>query len=191
MEGGYSPLHCAWLSNKEREKRARDVAFTKRLLKRVHGSERYRITHDRVLGKGSYGSVYEAIDLDTKQKVAIKHVKGVFDQSRHCKMVLRELSILRQAGHTRIMKMVDVLMPRDLDNFNELFMVLEHAPADLNKIFGTRQYLTDRHIQWILYQLADALHYLHSARVVHRDLKPSNVLVDGKCNIKVGTVVSI
>jgi mitogen-activated protein kinase 15 len=45
--------------------------------------------------------------------------------------------------------------------------------------------LQDIHTRYVVYQLAKALKYLHSAELIHRDLKPSNILVNSDCNIKV------
>jgi mitogen-activated protein kinase 15 len=44
--------------------------------------------------------------------------------------------------------------------------------------------LDPTHKKFIVYQLACALKYLHSAGVVHRDLKPSNVLINANCDVK-------
>ncbi len=41
------------------------------------------------------------------------------------------------------------------------------------------------HKKFIVYQLACALKYLHSAGVVHRDLKPSNILINSNCDAKI------
>lgn len=45
--------------------------------------------------------------------------------------------------------------------------------------------LDQMHKKYIVYQLACALKYLHSAAVLHRDLKPSNVLINSKCEVKI------
>ena len=40
------------------------------------------------------------------------------------------------------------------------------------------------HALVIIYNLTNALKFIHSANVVHRDLKPSNILVDASCTVK-------
>lgn len=45
--------------------------------------------------------------------------------------------------------------------------------------------LDQMHKKYIVYQLACALKYLHSAGVLHRDLKPSNILINSSCQVKV------
>ena len=55
--------------------------------------------------------------------------------------------------------------------------------ADLHNVIA-EGILRDVHMRFILYQLAKALKYLHSAKLIHRDLKPSNILVNSHCAIK-------
>jgi mitogen-activated protein kinase 15 len=38
--------------------------------------------------------------------------------------------------------------------------------------------LLEKHQKYIVYQLAKALKYIHSAELIHRDLKPSNILIN-------------
>jgi mitogen-activated protein kinase 15 len=55
--------------------------------------------------------------------------------------------------------------------------------ADLHNVIA-EGILKDVHTRFILYQLAKALKYLHSAKLIHRDLKPSNILVNSNCAIR-------
>lgn len=44
----------------------------------------------------------------------------------------------------------------------------------------------DRPVQYFVYQLLRGLKYVHSANVLHRDLRPSNMLLNAKCDLKIG-----
>jgi mitogen-activated protein kinase 15 len=45
--------------------------------------------------------------------------------------------------------------------------------------------LKEQHKRYVIYQLARALHYMHSADLIHRDIKPSNILVNEECLAKI------
>lgn len=44
--------------------------------------------------------------------------------------------------------------------------------------------LEEIHKKYIVYQLAKALKFMHSADLLHRDIKPSNLLLNSDCNVK-------
>lgn len=69
------------------------------------------------------------------------------------------------------------------DNNTDLYLVFEYLESDLFKAIKNRV-LNAAHKKFIVYQLACALKYLHSAGVLHRDLKPSNILLNTNCQIK-------
>lgn len=64
-----------------------------------------------VLGEGSYGAVASAIYKPTGKKVAIKYMKGVFDDLVDCKRILREIYILNQLRSSSIVGLFDVIEP--------------------------------------------------------------------------------
>ena len=61
---------------------------------------------------------------------------------------------------------------------------MEFLEADLKKILKSSLTLTEKHIQFIMYNMLKNIKYLHTAEVMHRDVKPSNVLIDEDCQTK-------
>lgn len=53
----------------------------------------------RQIGSGSYGQVVEAKQLSTGNKVAIKRMNNLFDDTIDCKRILREVTLLRLLKH--------------------------------------------------------------------------------------------
>ena len=91
--------------------------------------DRYEMV--RVLGRGSYGEVAQAVDLREGRAdafVAIKRIQSPFDQEVDAIRLYREIHILRQMrGHDCIIQLVDVVQPPtdDLDDFHDLYLVFE------------------------------------------------------------------
>uniref|UniRef100_A0A4W5JSX3 Protein kinase domain-containing protein n=1 Tax=Hucho hucho TaxID=62062 RepID=A0A4W5JSX3_9TELE len=95
-------------------------------------------------------------------------------------------SILRRVKHPNI-----VLLIEEMDTYSELYLVMELVKGgDLfDAITSTNRY-TERDASGMLYNLANAIKYLHSLNIVHRDVKPENLLVyehaDGSKSLKLG-----
>jgi serine/threonine protein kinase len=139
-----------------------------------------------VIGEGAYGIVCSAIDNTTGEKVAVKRIMKVFDEIPEAVRILRELKFLRfLREHENIIKIKDVLLPGDRDNFNDVFVVFELMPTDLNRVLRSKIELSSEHIRWLMYQLLRGIHYLHTARVFHRDLKPNNILINAECDLRI------
>ncbi|CAH0482621.1 unnamed protein product [Peronospora belbahrii] len=131
-----------------------------------------------VLGQGSYGQVVRCKHLPTGEIVAIKKIQNVFSDPIDAKRILRELCIVRQLRHPNIVQIREIIAPLDIDRFQDLFVVFEYLPSDLEKLLHSPQFLTAEHLRWLLLDLLKALKYMHSAEIVHRDLKPANVLLN-------------
>lgn len=91
--------------------------------------DRYQMM--RLLGRGSYGEVAQAVDLLAGKPdafVAIKRIQSPFDQEVDAIRLYREIFILRRMrGHQCIIQLVDVVQPPsdDLDDFHDLYLVFE------------------------------------------------------------------
>uniref|UniRef100_A0A7S0FM43 Mitogen-activated protein kinase n=1 Tax=Pyrodinium bahamense TaxID=73915 RepID=A0A7S0FM43_9DINO len=139
----------------------------------------------QLIGTGSYGSVCEAYDSERKGLVAIKRIAHMFEDLIDCKRILREIAILSKLNHEHIVGIYDIVAPRDMSTFDELYMVMEICDSDLKKLCRTDVTLTALHINTLLYNLLVGLKYLHSAGIYHRDLKPANCLVNQDCSVKI------
>lgn len=145
----------------------------------------------RILGRGSYGEVAQAVDKYAGRPdayVAIKRILSPFDQEIDAVRLYREIHILRRLrGHRCIINLLDIVQPPtdDLDDFHDLYLVFEYVDTDLYKLIMSPQYLTTEHIQTFLYQMLTGLKYIHSFSVIHRDLKPANILLNEDCSLKI------
>eukprot|EP00403_Amphidinium_massartii_P035876 CAMPEP_0178433806 /NCGR_PEP_ID=MMETSP0689_2-20121128/33098_1 /TAXON_ID=160604 /ORGANISM="Amphidinium massartii, Strain CS-259" /LENGTH=451 /DNA_ID=CAMNT_0020055851 /DNA_START=9 /DNA_END=1364 /DNA_ORIENTATION=+ len=149
---------------------------------------RYEMTE--LIGTGSYGSVCKAFDSEGDegrgQFVAIKRMQHMFDDLIDCKRILREVAIMSQLNHEFVVTLFNIPMPQDgIENFTELYVVMELCDTDLKKLCRTDVTLQPLHINTLLYNLLVGVLYVHSAGILHRDLKPANILCNQDCAIKI------
>lgn len=73
-----------------------------------------------------------------------------------------------------------------LDEFGEnLYMVTEYVHNDLRTILSHDRRLSLEQIRHVMYQLLQALSYMHHLMVVHRDLKPENILLTDDLQLRI------
>uniref|UniRef100_A0A8C2GGB8 Serine/threonine-protein kinase DCLK2 n=1 Tax=Cyprinus carpio TaxID=7962 RepID=A0A8C2GGB8_CYPCA len=146
-------------------------------------SDRYKV--GRMIGDGNFAVVHECVEHSTGRAYALKIInKGKCRGKEH--MIQNEVAILRRVKHPNI-----VLLIEEMDTYSELYLVMELVKGgDLfDAITSTNRY-TERDASGMLYNLANAIKYLHSLNIVHRDIKPENLLVyehqDGSTSLKLG-----
>ncbi|XP_047462846.1 serine/threonine-protein kinase DCLK1-like isoform X2 [Mugil cephalus] len=146
-------------------------------------SDRYRV--GRMLGDGNFAVVRECVEHSTGREYALKIInKGKCRGKEH--MIQNEVAILRRVKHPNI-----VLLIEEVDTYNELYLVMELVKGgDLFDAITSANRYTERDASGMLYNLANAIKYLHSLNIVHRDIKPENLLVyehaDGSKSLKLG-----
>jgi serine/threonine protein kinase len=121
-----------------------------------------------LIGSGTYGEVYEAVDAETKERVALKRIK-LNEKEGMPGTALREISILKRLSHRNIIPIRTIIHTDTL-----LTMVFPFIDYELKKYISLH---ADENIMGLINQLICGVHYLHGVNVIHRDLKPQNILV--------------
>ncbi|GAB5366657.1 hypothetical protein AAMO2058_001162400 [Amorphochlora amoebiformis] len=125
------------------------------------------------LGEGTYGLVTKAIHHVTGRTVAIKKFKesDCDDQAR--KTALREIRILKQMNHPNIVRLLDVFRKKQ-----KFYIVFEYVENTLLELVEARYAGLDKlEVKKYVYQLLQAIAYIHKFGIIHRDIKPENILV--------------
>lgn len=67
-----------------------------------------------------------------------------------------------------------------------VILVMEHMPMDLRTLLqhGAEMSLSEKHVITLLFNMLNAVDFLHSTNLMHRDIKPSNFLVDDNCCVR-------
>lgn len=138
-------------------------------------SERYILAEP--LGRGGYGVVHRAIDLQTGEERAIKIVSldGIASADRRKRLLADARAEIEAAGRLRHQGVVRVHHAFVSDGAIAIVqdLIRGRTLAELERDEDGR----DR-FAGIFARLAHALVAMHESGVVHRDLKPLNVMID-------------
>ncbi|XP_062870867.1 serine/threonine-protein kinase DCLK1a isoform X4 [Trichomycterus rosablanca] len=146
-------------------------------------SDRYTV--GRMIGDGNFAVVHECVERSTGRAYALKIINKGKCRGKE-QMIQNEVAILRRVKHPNI-----VLLIEEMDTYSELYLVMELVKGgDLFDAITSATRYTERDASGMLYNLTNAIKYLHSLNIVHRDIKPENLLVyehqDGSKSLKLG-----
>jgi len=138
-----------------------------------------------VLGSGTLGTVYKALDQRTGQLFAVKEVRI----DRKCDSDLKfqkdlenEISIYKELSHPHI---VSYHGHDEIDS--SLYIYLEYmAGGSVAQVLSQFGPLDEGLVATYMRELLEGLEYLHtrSPIVMHRDVKGANILVGLDCKVK-------
>ncbi|SRR5258708_21211870 len=135
------------------------------------------MTNPRCDGIGAYGKVRIGTHRLTGTRVAIKQIpKEVSAQ------LTREIHHHRRLHHPHVTQLYEVIATE-----TSIWLITELCSGgELYDYLEEKCRLSEEETRRLIGQLCLALHYVHSNGAVHRDLKLENVLLDDRCNVKIG-----
>jgi serine/threonine-protein kinase ULK/ATG1 len=128
------------------------------------------------IGRGMYSTVFRAVNMKTKQEVAIKQVRAEkFKQFPKLEEgTYNEINILSNLESCpHIIKYFDML--KTVNNF---YFVYEYCNGGtLEKLLKEKGSLSERQAIAYFAQIVEAFRVLNKNNIMHRDLKPENLLL--------------
>ncbi|XP_066483784.1 aurora kinase B [Tiliqua scincoides] len=136
----------------------------------------------RPLGKGKFGNVYLAREKESKFIVALKVLfKSQMEKEGVEHQLRREIEIQCHLSHPNILRLYNYFHDK-----TRVYLILEYAPrGELYKELQKYQRFDEKRSATYMEELADALLYCHSKKVIHRDIKPENLLMGLKGELKI------
>ncbi|KAH7300429.1 hypothetical protein KP509_24G062200 [Ceratopteris richardii] len=134
-----------------------------------------------LLGKGSFGTVYEACSEDGIY-FAVKEVSLSVKDSKMQQSITQleqEIEFLSRIQHENIVRYLGTQKEPD-----KLYIFLELVTKGSLSSLYQKHKLFDSQIRSYTRQILCGLKYLHERKVLHRDIKCANILVDTNGKIK-------
>jgi TANK-binding kinase 1 len=142
----------------------------------LRGSANYVWSTTSVLGKGATGAVYQGVNKNNGEPVAVK----TFNQLSHMRPVdvqMREFEVLKKVKQENIVKLLAIeeeqggrgkVIVMELCTGGSLFNILD----DPENTYG----LQEDEFLLVVEHLTAGMKHLRDNNLVHRDLKPGNIM---------------
>ncbi len=139
---------------------------------------RFRIVN--LIGRGGMGEVYEAEDLELRERIALKTVLAEdHEEPNAARRFRREVQLARKVTHPNVCRVFDVFRhPRSAEGGDVTFVTMELLTGEtLEEHLAAVGTMSEAQAEPLVLQMAEALAAAHRAGIVHRDFKPSNVML--------------
>lgn len=147
---------------------------------------RYEIVDE--IGKGAMGVVYLARDPLIGRLVALKTFRIGYSV-RDAELEQFRARFIREAQSAGILSHPNIVTIHDVVEHSDdglAFIAMEYVRGtNLKTLLQGDQPLTLPFVVEVISQVAEALDYAHSHRVIHRDVKPANILITADNRVKI------
>lgn len=135
----------------------------------------------QTIGEGSFSKVKLAVHKPSNNIVAIKIISKQ-NLSKNDKLrTEREIEILSSLNHPNIIHVIEIIQTESY-----YYIVMEYCPeGELFSYIVHKKRLSEEEASFLLYQIVNAVEYIHSKNISHRDLKPENILLLSNRTIKI------
>jgi WD40 repeat protein/predicted Ser/Thr protein kinase/tetratricopeptide (TPR) repeat protein len=135
---------------------------------------KFRVTE--VLGQGSFGIVYKAVDADLGRIVTLKVPRtGAFRSPEEAARFAREARSAAGLRHPGIVQVHEIAEEDGIP-----CIVREYIEGKTLEEILREERPSFRKGAAIVEQVADALDHAHREGIVHRDIKPENIIIDAE-----------
>ncbi len=126
-----------------------------------------------VLGRGGMGEVYDATNVETGAKAALKLLRReLMVERNHVERFLREVRVAGALESPHVVKVLDASKPDDV----VAFLAMEKLEGEtLGAMARGAAPLANATIAEMVQQIASVLDLARAAEIVHRDIKPNNI----------------
>lgn len=133
-----------------------------------------------ILGEGTYGVVYKAIDTKSGQTVAIKKIRLGKQKEGVNFTALREIKLLKELKDPNIIELIDAFPHK-----GNLHLVFEFMETDLEAVIRNKNIiLSPADVKSYIQMTLKGLAFCHKKWVLHRDMKPNNLLIGAGGQLK-------
>ena len=130
---------------------------------------------NKILGKGSFGTVYLGVDIANDVYVSLKKIPPeIMKDQQKIEALSNEILISSGVDNENLVKIRDLT-----DINNDKYIVYEFCNGgDLRRYLRFFKRFDEDVVQYFMKQVLNGLSELHAKKIIHHDIKPENVLVE-------------
>lgn len=133
-----------------------------------------------ILGKGGFGCVRLAFEVETGKKFALKIIRrklsfsGELERKQHLEQLKNEVDIMRFcSSHPNLVRFY-----YSAETDTSLFLFMEFVDGcDLSRYVCENSHVPEDDCKFIAYQICKGLEALHAQNIAHRDIKLENIFL--------------